>query len=308
MSHCRLPFARSLLLPAVPHLQHHVTQFRLHPLFLHPPGPTTPSRPLLLFSSAGAVSRRHKVSKTNDINNLLPTSPIPSPSPPPHRPGAAPPMDALYLARDFAAFVARRGIRIQPPHAPAVPNATGEAPGARRRPREEAEEGWGQWAAPGAKRPRTGAGEGLAGYAGTGDSGIAAYAGQNFGGPAFAAGGSAGYDYAGHIAGSAASYGYGSAERGVHVHDYAGSGEAGNMGGSTSAGITASAATTGSLGFSCVVCGRTFSRKGVLKKHVEAVHDGVRSFSCDHCDACFGLKSDLYVSPQMSAASWRRRY
>ena len=45
--------------------------------------------------------------------------------------------------------------------------------------------------------------------------------------------------------------------------------------------------------FKCDTCYTFFSRKGVLKRHIETVHEGKKPFICGYCNASFTQKGDL---------------
>ena len=45
--------------------------------------------------------------------------------------------------------------------------------------------------------------------------------------------------------------------------------------------------------YTCMECGRRFTQKGNLKRHVMSVHKGDRPFACNQCDATFGTKRNL---------------
>jgi len=45
--------------------------------------------------------------------------------------------------------------------------------------------------------------------------------------------------------------------------------------------------------FKCITCNFSTENKGTLKKHIEAVHEGIKSFKCDICDYECALKGNL---------------
>ena len=42
----------------------------------------------------------------------------------------------------------------------------------------------------------------------------------------------------------------------------------------------------------CTICKKVFKRPYLLKKHVESVHEGIRPFKCESCDAKFSYERD----------------
>lgn len=51
--------------------------------------------------------------------------------------------------------------------------------------------------------------------------------------------------------------------------------------------------THGSKPASCHLCGLQLSRQAHVKRHIQAVHEGVKPFSCTGCSAKFAQKCDL---------------
>ena len=51
-------------------------------------------------------------------------------------------------------------------------------------------------------------------------------------------------------------------------------------------------AASGALVMKCL-CDKSFGRKGNLEKHITAVHEGTKNYSCDFCDKSFGHKHTL---------------
>lgn len=43
----------------------------------------------------------------------------------------------------------------------------------------------------------------------------------------------------------------------------------------------------------CPICGKIFTRKPYLDKHISTVHEGAKAFKCDDCGRCFGQKGTL---------------
>lgn len=43
----------------------------------------------------------------------------------------------------------------------------------------------------------------------------------------------------------------------------------------------------------CPICGKIFSQKPNLQKHIVTVHEGLKDFKCDECGKCFGQKGTL---------------
>ena len=47
------------------------------------------------------------------------------------------------------------------------------------------------------------------------------------------------------------------------------------------------------LDFECSYCGKCFSRKDGLKRHIDTVHFNIRPYKCNKCDATFKLPENL---------------
>ena len=43
----------------------------------------------------------------------------------------------------------------------------------------------------------------------------------------------------------------------------------------------------------CLICNATFSKPFTLKRHVESVHEGKKSYKCTQCDLKFKAKQNL---------------
>lgn len=58
-----------------------------------------------------------------------------------------------------------------------------------------------------------------------------------------------------------------------------------------------SSGTSNTGGFPCGECGRLFSTKGNMMRHVQATHrgEGVKMFPCETCGKSFKRKEDLVM-------------
>lgn len=65
---------------------------------------------------------------------------------------------------------------------------------------------------------------------------------------------------------------------------------------STTVAVTRDNASRRSTTHSCQRCGRTFTRRADVAKHVRVVHDRVKNYVCDICGRRFGRKDYLAVS------------
>ena len=45
--------------------------------------------------------------------------------------------------------------------------------------------------------------------------------------------------------------------------------------------------------YKCYICSRTFSQKGNLKIHISSVHEGAKNYKCDHCNQRFSQAGNL---------------
>lgn len=61
----------------------------------------------------------------------------------------------------------------------------------------------------------------------------------------------------------------------------------------TEGGMASSSDISGGSGVCCEICGISFAKRSNKLRHIQTVHNRLKQFECDLCEAKFGLKADL---------------